>query len=83
MREDPDAIDFMQARFAAAGIRILTDHSVLHVDTQGNDKTLVCEHDGGRVSVPFDAILVAVGRKPTTAGLGLSRWASAWATAAP
>ncbi len=71
MREDPDAIEFMQAQFAAEGIRILTNHAALRVSTDGGEKTLVCEHDGNEVLVPFDAILVAVGRKPTTAGLGL------------
>ena len=71
MREDPDAIEFMQAQFAGEGIRILTNHAALQVNTDRGEKTLVCEHDGNEVLVPFDAILVAVGRKPSTAGLGL------------
>ena len=71
MREDPDAVEFMQAQFAGEGIRILTNHAALQVNTDRGAKTLVCEHDGNEVLVPFDAILVAVGRKPSTAGLGL------------
>ncbi len=73
MREDLDAVELMQAQFAAEGIRILTDHSALRVETQGQDRRLVCEHAGDEVVVPFDAVLVAVGRKPTTDGLGLEQ----------
>ena len=71
MREDDDAVACVQERFAAEGIRILTDHAALHVEPADEGKRLVCEHAGQEVTVPFDAALVAVGRRPTTAGLGL------------
>ena len=71
MREDDDAVACVQERFAAEGIRILTAHAALRVEPADDGKRLVCEHDGQEVTVPFDAALVAVGRRPTTAGLGL------------
>ena len=71
MREDDDAVACVQERFAAEGIRILTAHTALRVEPADEGKRLVCEHDGREVTVPFDAALVAVGRRPTTAGLGL------------
>ena len=71
MREDDDAVACVQERFAAEGIRILTAHAALRVEPADEGKRLVCEHDGREVTVPFDAALVAVGRRPTTAGLGL------------
>ena len=71
MREDDDAVACVQERFAAEGIRILTAHAALRVEPADDGKRLVCEHDGREVTVPFDAALVAVGRRPTTAGLGL------------
>ena len=71
MREDDDAVACVQERFAAEGIRILTDHAALRVEPADEGKRLVCEHAGQEVTVPFDAALVAVGRRPTTAGLGL------------
>ena len=71
MREDDDAVAGVQERFAAEGIRILTAHAALRVEPADEGKRLVCEHAGQEVTVPFDAALVAVGRRPTTAGLGL------------
>ncbi len=72
MREDADVIDFMQSRFVAGGIRVLTHHKAVRVETDGETKSLVCQRDDGEeVSLPFDAILVAVGRKPNTKGFGL------------
>ena len=71
MREDDDAVARVQERFAAEGIRILTAHAALRVEPADEGKRLVCEHAGQEVTVPFDAALVAVGRRPTTAGLGL------------
>ena len=71
MREDADVIALMQERFAAEGVRVLTGHQALRVESAAGEKRLVCADDGDEVVVPFDAMLVAVGRAPNTAGLGL------------
>ena len=71
MREDADVIALMQERFAAEGVRVLTGHQALRVESAAGEKRLVCAEDGDEVVVPFDAMLVAVGRAPNTAGLGL------------
>ena len=72
IREDADVIELMQAQFVKEGIDVLTDHRASRVETEHGEKRLICERtDGGEVAVPFDAILVAVGRKPNTAGFGL------------
>ena len=71
MREDADASAFVQDRFAAEGIRLLTSHTALRVETTNGHKRLVCERNGQQTRLPFDAILVALGRRPTTNGLGL------------
>ncbi|MCY3819978.1 MAG: FAD-dependent oxidoreductase [Gammaproteobacteria bacterium] len=72
MREDADVIDLIQRQFAAEGIRVLTSHRAARVESDGGERVLVCEQeDGADVRVPFDAILVAVGRQPNTEGLGL------------
>jgi len=70
-REDEDVSEFIRARFEAEGVRVLTEHGAKEVRTQGERKILLCERDGAPVEVEFDAILVAVGRQPDTAGLGL------------
>lgn len=72
MREDVDVIELIQRQFAAEGIRVLTNHRAVRVEPDDGDRVLVCEkEDGAEVRVPFDAILVAVGRQPNTEGLGL------------
>ena len=72
MREDQDVIDLLQAQFAAEGIRVLTNHAAERVETRDGEKQLVCKTpDGAELAIPFDLILVAVGRAPNTAGLGL------------
>ncbi len=72
MREDTEVSELMQQRFAADGVRLLTGHRALRVETDGDEPVLVCAtEDGQQTAVPFDALLVAVGRKPNTDNLGL------------
>ena len=72
MREDADVIAFMQDRFAAEGIRLLTGHLALRVESADGAHALICRNEKDEeVTAPFDAILVAVGRRPNTSGLGL------------
>lgn len=70
-REDTDVAAFIRERFAAEGVQVLTGHAAKEVRVEGESKVLVCEHSGEQVEVSFDAILVAVGRRPRTAGFGL------------
>ncbi|MFO7812528.1 MAG: FAD-dependent oxidoreductase, partial [Pelovirga sp.] len=70
-REDSDVADFVRARFEAEGVQVLTRHAAKEVVVKGNDKLLMCEHQGERVAIPFDQLLVAVGRKARVAGFGL------------
>ena len=68
-REDADVGALLREQFGAEGIRLLTGHRAARVET----RELICTDDNGAaVRVPFDAILVAVGRRPNTDGLGLA-----------
>ncbi len=72
MREDDDVSALLQTQFESEGIQLLTNHKALRVETIGAERTLIClNHDNSEIRVPFDTILVAVGRKPNTEGLGL------------
>ena len=72
MREDADVVDLMQSQFAAEGIRVLASHEARRVEVANGEKRLICAGaDGQETAVAFDEILVAVGRAPNTAGLGL------------
>ena len=70
-REDPEVSALIRARFEAEGVRVLTDHAAREVVVDNGEKILVCEHQGTPVRIPFDRILVAVGRKPNVKGFGL------------
>lgn len=70
-REDPDVAAMVQQRFEAEGIRVMVNTNATAVEVHGEEKVLVCEQDGQRVEVPFDEIIVAVGRKANTSGFGL------------
>jgi dihydrolipoamide dehydrogenase len=71
VREDADVIDIVQTQFADEGIHVLTNHKAVRVEQVEGEKRLICEHDGQEVIVPFDDILVAVGRVANTKGFGL------------
>ncbi len=71
-REDEDVIDLVQRQFVAEGIRLLTSHRADRVASEDGERILICtSEEADEVRIPFDAILVAVGRRPNTEGFGL------------
>ncbi len=70
-REDPEIAELIKDTFIKDGINVMTDHKAVKVENREGEKFLICEHQGESVEVPFDEILVAVGRKANTDGLGL------------
>jgi len=70
-REDPEVSELVTRRFLAEGIRVLTDHTAKASLVEKGEKVLVAEHAGGEVRIPFDAVLVAVGRSANLKGYGL------------
>ncbi len=71
VREDPEVSELVTARFRAEGITVLTGHKALRVQGSGPEKVLVVEADREEKHIPFDAILVAVGRVANLKGYGL------------
>jgi dihydrolipoamide dehydrogenase len=71
VREDADVIDIVQTQFAQEGIQVLTNHKAKRVEQDGDEKRLICEHADQEVVIPFDEILIAVGRVANTTGFGL------------
>ena len=71
MREDEEVSHAVKARFEKEGVRVLTNHKVVGVDRYARDKVVICEHQGKKVPVHCDEILVAVGRTANTDSLGL------------
>ena len=71
MREDADASDLVTARFRAEGIDVRLNHTARRIELIAGEKVLIAEHKEGEVRIPFDALLVAVGRQANLTGFGL------------
>lgn len=66
MREDPRASEIVSAHFREAGVRMLTKTKALEAqkDADGTQTLLIEDADGTQSHLPFDALLLAVGRRP-------------------
>jgi len=66
-KEDEEVSDFIAARLVAEGVDIRTGHKAIRCE----GKTLIAHSEGEEVAIPFDEIVVAVGRKARLTGYGL------------
>jgi pyruvate/2-oxoglutarate dehydrogenase complex dihydrolipoamide dehydrogenase (E3) component/uncharacterized membrane protein YdjX (TVP38/TMEM64 family) len=71
IREDPEFSEMVLARFREEGIDVRLEHKAKQFLVENGEKALICEHQGRDVRIPFDEVLVAVGRVANTAGYGL------------
>lgn len=71
IREDPEFSEMVLARFKSEGVNVLLGHKAARFVVENGEKVLVCEHGGKEVRIPFDQVLVAVGRVANTEGYGL------------
>ena len=66
-REDEEVSAFITATLRADGVTILTNHQAMRCE----GKTLIARSPSGETALPFDEIIVAVGRKARLTGYGL------------
>jgi pyruvate/2-oxoglutarate dehydrogenase complex dihydrolipoamide dehydrogenase (E3) component/uncharacterized membrane protein YdjX (TVP38/TMEM64 family) len=75
IREDPEVSDLVAARFRQEGVDVLLNHKAKQFTIENGEKILIAEHEGpngkNEVRIPFDAVLVAVGRVANLKGYGL------------
>ena len=69
-REDADAAAVVQASLERDGVRMLLGRKATEARV-GEPHVLVVEHDGKQTELPFDLLLVAVGRTANVDGFGL------------
>lgn len=72
-REDRDASGVLLGAFRASGLGVRLDTEVERVETIGAERILHLRRNGSRERLTVDEILVATGRLPNVAGLGLER----------
>jgi pyruvate/2-oxoglutarate dehydrogenase complex dihydrolipoamide dehydrogenase (E3) component/uncharacterized membrane protein YdjX (TVP38/TMEM64 family) len=70
-REDADVSEVVMQRFRAEGIDLRLNHRASAFVSEGEDKILLAEHAGEAVRIPFDAVLLALGRSANLSGYGL------------
>ena len=70
-REDPEISGLGLQKFTNEGVNVLVNHRAKKVIVKNGVNILVAEHEGEEIEIPFDTLLVAVGRAPNTAGFGL------------
>ena len=66
-REDEDVSALARVSLEESGVRVLTGHAAVRIE----GRTLIAEAGGKEVAVPFDALIVAIGRKARLTGFGL------------
>jgi len=69
-REEPFAGEQVQAAFEAEGISVVTGARMTAARRNGRDGRVIATLDNGR-AFSADEILVAIGRRPATSGIGL------------
>jgi len=75
IKEDEDVSVAVQARFEKEGIDVRVNHKALEFIQKDGESILICEHQGEQVFIPFDEVLIAVGRAANTTGFGLEELA--------
>jgi dihydrolipoamide dehydrogenase len=69
--EDSDTARLLSERLSAEGIYIKLNHKALRFEQHDGESVLVAEHDGQETQLPFDKVIIALGRQPNISGFGL------------
>ena len=70
-KEDPEISKMMLDRLESEGVNIQTDTMATAVEVEGDNKYLIVDSKGKQGRIPFDHLLVAIGRKANVTGYGL------------
>lgn len=71
LREDPEVSAAVMARFHQEGIDVRVKHTAREFLIENGEKILLADHQGQEVKIPFDKVLVAIGRSANVQGYGV------------
>lgn len=71
LREDQEVGKLIKEKFEAEGMTVLTGHKVETFEEYEGVKIINCLHNGKKVRVEGDEVLIALGRKANVSGFGL------------
>jgi pyruvate/2-oxoglutarate dehydrogenase complex dihydrolipoamide dehydrogenase (E3) component/uncharacterized membrane protein YdjX (TVP38/TMEM64 family) len=72
-KEDPDAAKLLQIQLEKDGVDLRLNTSAVGVESSSDGHVLLVEFAGQQQRIPFDKILVAVGRQANLSGFGLEK----------
>jgi len=72
-REDEEVSAFARVSLEQDGVQVLTGHSALRCERDGDGKFIVVEHDGEEKRLAYDVLICAVGRSARLTGYGLEK----------
>jgi pyruvate/2-oxoglutarate dehydrogenase complex dihydrolipoamide dehydrogenase (E3) component/uncharacterized membrane protein YdjX (TVP38/TMEM64 family) len=73
VREDEDVSLFAKESLEKDGVQVLTGHSALRCERDGDEKYIVVEHEGLEKRIQYDVLICAVGRSARLKGYGLEK----------
>ncbi|MCK9635289.1 MAG: FAD-dependent oxidoreductase [Methylobacter tundripaludum] len=73
VREDSEVSEAVMAAFRLEGIHVLVEHTAKGFIIENGEKILLAEHDGKELRIPFDNLLLAIGRVAKIQGYGLEQ----------
>ena len=70
-REDEEVSEMVMKNFTSDGVRVLTSHEAIRFEKNDNEKQVICKNGDEELTIAFDEVLVALGRKANVTGFGL------------
>ena len=70
-REDEDVAELVMERFTREGVRVLTGYKADSFERDEQGGVLHVQGEDERLALPFDKVLIAIGRKANVEGFGL------------
>ncbi len=71
IREDPEVSDAVMDRFKREGVDLRVGHTAKEFIIEKGEKIMIAEHEGQSIKIPFDQVLVAIGRVANISGYGV------------
>ena len=72
-KEDPDAAQYLYEQLIQDGVDVRLNTTATAIEKTDDGKFIVLEKDGKQEKLPFDEILIAVGRMANLKGFGLEK----------
>ncbi|TAK60174.1 bifunctional TVP38/TMEM64 family protein/FAD-dependent oxidoreductase [Methylobacter sp.] len=73
IKEDAEVSEAVMTKFRLEGINVLIGHTAKGFIIENGEKILLAEHENKEVRIPFDQILLAIGRVANIKGYGLEQ----------